>query len=283
MAICGKYFEYNGKSSEELGLAIGFLNMKDEIPMGLARTVERGEVNQYRYRANHFGTTYDDVLVFELGLVKDNCDPDVDDIRFSRSEVREINAWLTSPKLPKLFHMTDYDDDDIDLELYDEYVDYFCTMTNVTASGNDEVTVLTYEVTCDSPFGYSQEIKRNIHATYAIPGTATIINNSDELEDYIYPIMKIIPQSTGEIIIENITDGRSMTIDVLASDIIYMDCQKLTIYDETKNLITFDDLGITDVDDIYWFRLCSGKNNIKITGNVDVEIKYREPRKVGAY
>ena len=25
------------------------------------------------------------------------------------------------------------------------------------------------------------------------------------------------------------------------------------------------------------------KNNIKITGNVDVEIKYREPRKVGAY
>ena len=43
MAICGKYFEYNGKSSKDMGLTIGFFNNihDDEIPMGLDRTIDR--------------------------------------------------------------------------------------------------------------------------------------------------------------------------------------------------------------------------------------------------
>ena len=280
MAICGKYFEYNGKSSKDMGLTIGFFNNihDDEIPMGLDRTIDRGEMNPYRSRPNHFGTTYDDPLVFELGIIKDTCEPGVEDLRFKRSEIRQINAWLTSPKFPKLFHMTDYDE-----EWYDEYVDYYCTITSVTASGEDEVMSLTFELTCDSPFGYSQEITHNIHATFETPGTAMIKNTSDELEDYIYPTIKITPTATGAITLENETDGRSMTINALASDIIYIDCQRLSLYDETRELISFDDLGIKDIDDIYWFRLCSGENQIKITGNADVEIKYRELRKVGAY
>lgn len=279
MAICGKYFEFNGKSSKDMGLMIGFFNnTRDEIPMGLTRTIDKGDMTPYRHRANHFGTTYDDALIFELGIIKDTCKEGVDDLRFKRSEVREINAWLTSPKFPKLFHMTDYNE-----EWYDEDIDYFCTITNVTATGDDEVMGLTYELTCDSPFGYSKEILHNIHADATAPGIAIIENKSDELEDYIYPVLKINPLATGKITLENITDNRSMTINALASDIIYMDCQRLTLYDETKKLITFDSLGIKDVDDIYWFRLCSGSNQIKITGDCDVEIRYRELRKVGAY
>lgn len=55
MAIFGKYFDFNGKSSKDFGLKIVSFDMLDSIPMGLERTINIGEMNIFRQRPNHFG------------------------------------------------------------------------------------------------------------------------------------------------------------------------------------------------------------------------------------
>lgn len=60
-----------------------------------------------------------------------------------------------------------------------------------------------------------------------------------------------------------------------------IDCKKLTIMDSIGRMITYDKLGISDVDNMYWFRLINGENNILLFGNADFTITHRESRKVG--
>lgn len=74
-----------------------------------------------------------------------------------------------------------------------------------------------------------------------------------------------------------------MRINSLKNDDFYIDCQHLKIYDITNSIVTFEDLGISDVDDIYWPRLAYGDNIFEFTGDAEFEISYREPRKVGAF
>lgn len=280
MAIYGKHFDYNGKSSKDFGVMIGsFSGMDEEIPMGLTRSIEKGEMTKYRVRPNHFGMVYDDALEFPVTLIKDPCLKGFNNTAFTRSEVREINAWLTSSQFPKLYHMTDYDKPLI----YDEYVDYFGTFTEVSTYAKEEVKELRYTFVNDSPFGYSEEYTHSLTATTASPAELTIVCDTDEHDGYVYPKLVITPNETGKITLENVTDNGIMTIDALRDDKIYIDSQRLSIYDSTKKLITFEDLGVKDVDAIYWFRLLYGDNVIRVTGDAKVEISYREPRKVGAY
>ena len=151
MAIFGKYFDFNGKSSKDFGLKIVSFDMLDSIPMGLERTINIGEMNIFRQRPNHFGATYSSTLQFTVTVVKD---PLISDKNFfTRSEIGKINAWLTSPRFPELFHMTDYDN----AVESDEYVDYFVTIQNVESTFIQEIIGLKFTINCDSPFGYSEE------------------------------------------------------------------------------------------------------------------------------
>lgn len=80
MAIFGKYFDFNGKSSKDFGLKIVSFDMLDSIPMGLERTINIGEMNIFRQRPNHFGATYSSTLQFTVTVVKD---PLISDKNFS--------------------------------------------------------------------------------------------------------------------------------------------------------------------------------------------------------
>ena len=60
-----------------------------------------------------------------------------------------------------------------------------------------------------------------------------------------------------------------------------MDCQRLLIQDGIGRMVTYDDLGISDVDHMYWMRLLNGSNTIVVYGDVNVTFKFRESRKVG--
>jgi len=56
------------------------------------------------------GTRWSDVLVFNIQFIKSPCDSgSAANMYFTEDEVNEINAWLTSPDYPTLFHMYDYD------------------------------------------------------------------------------------------------------------------------------------------------------------------------------
>lgn len=141
-----------------------------------------------------------------------------------------------------------------------------------------------YTTTCDSQWGYTPLILCKTTSSSTLPREYSIQNNSDCWEDYVYPTIKVSPKSHGIITIKNKTDnGRTMKINALKSDDFYIDCRNLKIYDITKSIVSFEDLGIEDIDDIYWPRLAYGENIFEFTGDATFEISYREPRKVGAF
>lgn len=78
-----------------------------------------------------------------------------------------------------------------------------------------------------------------------------------------------------------IIENGFMYMQVYKDLIVNMDCAKLTINDELGRMITYDKLGINDVDFMYWFKLAYGNNSIQLYGDADFTFKYMESKKVG--
>lgn len=72
-----------------------------------------------------------------------------------------------------------------------------------------------------------------------------------------------------------------MYFNVQADLEIKMDCLKLLVQDSIGRMVTYDELGINDVDNMYWMRLLNGTNSILLYGNAKVVFRFRESRKVG--
>ncbi len=78
-----------------------------------------------------------------------------------------------------------------------------------------------------------------------------------------------------------IVEGGFMFMSVKQDLDIMIDCQRLQIVDSIGRMITYGELGISDVDCMYWFRLISGNNSVLLYGNADFTIAHKESRKVG--
>ena len=284
------------------------------------RSLQLGEKNKYRPKENQFGTLYGDNYSFKMGVMRNPCrnknvvpelkngilkyDPtytpylDNGILKFSMNytadikngiiipndsdyltsnNIRIINAWLTSPQYPRLLKF-------IGDDYFSEEIEFFATITEVSTEHASLPYELTYTVTCDSQWGYTPLILCKTTSSSTLPREYSIQNNSDCWEDYVYPTIKVSPKSHGIITIKNKTDNdRTMKINALKSDDFYIDCRNLKIYDITNSIVSFEDLGIEDIDVIYWPRLAYGENIFEFTGDATFEISYREPRKVGAF
>ena len=310
-------FEFNGHTSDEYGLIVTRIEDNDTL---VNRSLQLGEKNKYRPKENQFGTLYSDNYSFKMGVMRNPCrnknvvpelkngilkynptyTPYLDNgiIKFpmnytadikngiiipndsdylTSNNIRIINAWLTSPQYPRLLKF-------IGDDYFSEEIEFFATITEVSTEHASLPYELTYTVTCDSQWGYTPLILCKTTSSSTLTREYSIQNNSDCWEDYVYPTIKVSPKSHGIITIKNKTDNdRTMKINALKSDDFYIDCRNLKIYDITKSIVSFEDLGIEDIDDIYWPRLAYGENIFEFTGDATFEISYREPRKVGAF
>ena len=310
-------FEFNGHTSDEYGLIVTRIEENDTL---VNRSLQLGEKNKYRPKENQFGTLYSDNYSFKMGVMRNPCrnknvvpelkngilryDPtytpylDNGILKFSMNytadikngiiipndsdyltsnNIRIINAWLTSPQYPRLLKF-------IGDDYFSEEIEFFATITEVSTEHASLPYELTYTVTCDSQWGYTPLILCKITSSSTLTREYSIQNNSDCWEDYVYPTIKVSPKSHGIITIKNKTDNDgTMKINALKGDDFYIDCRNLKIYDITKSIVSFEDLGIEDIDDIYWPRLAYGENIFEFTGDATFEISYREPRKVGAF
>lgn len=310
-------FEFNGHTSDEYGLIVTRIEENDTL---VNRSLQLGEKNKYRPKENQFGTLYSDNYSFKMGVMRNPCrnknvvpelkngilkyDPtytpylDNGILKFSMNytadikngiiipndsdyltsnNIRIINAWLTSPQYPRLLKF-------IGDDYFSEEIEFFATITEVSTEHASLPYELTYTVTCDSQWGYTPLILCKTTSSSTLTREYSIQNNSDCWEDYVYPIIKVSPKSHGIITIKNKTDNdRTMKINALKNDDFYIDCRNLKIYDITKSIVSFEDLGIEDIDDIYWPRLAYGENIFEFTGDATFEISYREPRKVGVF
>lgn len=106
----GKYFYYDGHTSDEFDLVVGGFNLNNDVPLAMSRDIIKSDLNRVRHKANHMGTKWSDPLSFNISMVKNPCKYQTqDEMIFTENEVDEIMSWLTSPDYPLLFHMFDYE------------------------------------------------------------------------------------------------------------------------------------------------------------------------------
>ena len=325
-----------------------------EILLGLERDMEMGNTNSYRLEPNYYGDKWSAPLAFELHIIKNPCKySNQKELMFSKNELRQITRWLTSPHYPSWIEFEYTSDKNNEEIIY--YKGWFNNIETFTVGGG--IYGLKLYFTCSTSFGYTD------YKNYEILGIAentvnqNIINDSDELENYCYPQIKIVPNSTGQIFMCNLSDcnilesalleNASLTtiaenyamknwyeikytgvddspvylcnenavqfylVDKYGNDIkctvfywadtgqyylveggfiyidakesleINIDCQKLLFQDSIGRMVTYDELGIADVDHMYWMRLLNGNNSILVYGDAAITFKFRESRKVG--
>lgn len=78
-----------------------------------------------------------------------------------------------------------------------------------------------------------------------------------------------------------IIEGGFMYLKVKKDLPVHIDCKRLIISDELGRMIPYTDLGVNDVDFMYWLALINGNNSILFYGNCRFVITHNESRKVG--
>lgn len=282
--MVGYDFHYNGGSLRDNGFMM--VKADDEENFGLARTIIKGTITPNKSSVPHFGTQYDDVLILHFFIVK-NVQEDYKKTKVSFSELRDIQKWLTSPKLPCSLFVESYDQTDT--------VEYTGLFTDVIPFENDFLNGLKLTFTCDSQYAYESE-KRKITCNNSDRGIVkTIFCDTDELNDLVYPTITIIPTQEGIFSITNEETKEEMkfTLSLDYSEYV-IDCRLRRILGNGKPLSLSDvgwdlsillDQGIINADAfmLYWLALYPGANKLRFKGHGIVTFEYRIPMKVGGY
>lgn len=141
--IFGSHFIFDGIDSREFDvITCSFDGNQDEsLPMGLGIEPITTELSD---RIIDYGGKYNEVITFDFSITH-SCgrmgEP------FDRREIRDITNWLSSKELKWLSF---FDEDET------EYW-YFCRFTDIETKKIGGKTVgFNLEVTCDSPFAYSE-------------------------------------------------------------------------------------------------------------------------------
>ena len=250
----------------------------------MSREIFSGTMNQFRNKTYHMGTNWSGVLSFTVSFMKDPCLGSV--LTFTEDEISAINAWLTSPHYPILFHMYDIvTNENEEVTVNGKKYDYFGVFNDISptvVAGN--IVGLTASFQTNSPFAWTEEIVQEF--TIESEGTCEFMVNNDDRLRIIYPVITITPNASPgggrvSITMANTRDGLPMTLSIPVEPVT-IDCEK-SIISDAAGVLTFEHLGIGAEDYIYWPRLYHGLNTFNITGDCTVTFKYREPRKVGAY
>lgn len=300
-------FMFNGKWLSEFDM---IMCLPEEAQQFATRNIERSEISMLRPTPNHFGATYSDTLELNFFITKHDiiCKPQ-SEARLTGVEINRLMAWLESPKKPKELYLRAPEND---MDVY-----YYGIFSSIQPYVLDDICYgLTLVFTCDSPYGFSSEKIRNININYAGTISTKILNESANLEDYIYPIIKIYSQSTfpqnTTLTIINESDnnhGIKLTLPYNNEGLIVNSKKKLfyRVLDGSEYIVGLSSIGI-DINDssmtnsstapstdysntnthfIYFPRLIPGYNTLRFilsSSNIsNIEICYRNIIKSGGF
>ncbi len=244
-------FSYNGDSEDDIGMNISTIEEyigHNPIPVYLEQK-------------------YSDKLKLQVTLIKNPC-VFYDGLSFSEKDCRSILRILTGGKGYQWLKL-------ITQEL-DEDLWYRARTNSVSYKRIDgHITGIILNLECDSCFGWSKEYKITIHAEAHHP--FYIYNNTDDLNNYVYPTVDIVPFSTGTISVTNLSDNSwcSEIKNIRQNEKITIDSRHQTISSNLAHDLLLNDFNLG------WFRLIPDKNEYVSTSNITISMKYRVPRKVG--
>lgn len=267
-------FIYNGQSTKNIigssELILATFDSVDSVT-GHERDDMSGEPTISRPIANEYGTQYQS-LEFEYGLIKK------DRSSFSTEEQHIVERWLTSPKLSQELQIIDCNGDLVDGIYHGKF------LSTEWYPSKDGWVGLMFKFQNNTSYP-----TKHFSEAYQIRGAGqiTVKCETDELEEYIYPTITIIePTETANVTITSITDNsNSMTVNARHELPMIFDCQHCIPRDgTTSGIFTYEDLGWTDVGNIYWLRLLPGENRLSVTGNANITIEFDYPyKKVGVW
>ena len=109
---------------------------------------------------------------------------------------------------------------------------------------------------------------------------------SDELEEYVYPVVEITPYNSDYLpetfSIVNLSDNnKSMKVTLPHNAGLKFDCRNCMVTELNTNVpvFSFKDLGWGDVGNIYWLKLINGINMLKISGTYNVKLTFNIVKK----
>lgn len=283
--LTSESFVFHGKSSEDYHVIISWINSDANASInGLNREIIKSTTGKRRLKDNIYGIEHTDRITFSFCIVK------ADGSEFTRPESIAINEWLTSSSLPQLLKFNDNDN-------YMLHYYAVCTMINdVIAGGRFIGKELKFET--NSPYSFTNKTEKTIEVT----GEKSFIlyNPADTHDGIYYPTITISAPTEQEITIENMTDKKSVTfnminvpIDSAGNRIISFNGSEMTILDANDRLIPASALGWNEeyksyvsttgeaMTNIYWVRLLRGMNEFKVTGTCKLTIECEYPRKAG--
>lgn len=259
-------FIYQGKSTDTIlsssRLVLAAFSEVEEM-IGHERETVGGDPTITRPVANEYGTKYEN-NEYEYALIKMNGEP------FTDAEQVAVERWLTSPKKSAPLSLIDCEGNVLSI-----YHGKFISTNWTTCAGGYFGVTFVFQNQGAYP-------TKHFENTYTISGTQsiTIDCESDELEEYVYPVLTIVSNNTNQITITNTTDNNNqMTVNPLRGLDITIDCDHCILSDgTTSGVIDFADIGWTEAN-IYWLRLLPGENTLTVTGNFTLAIAFDAPCK----
>lgn len=273
--ITANSFLFDKRNSADFGVTIGWINTDADVSAnGLHRELKK-TANTNRTKFHVYGTENTEPITFHISIVK------TDGSEITRSESIQINRWLTSSSLPQLLKFNDCD-------AYPLHYYAVCTQINDITSGGCLIgKELTFET--NAPYAFSEAEEKTYVITEA--NQTFFLNNSADTDNGIYYPTITISTASDMVVIENVTDQKSLTIctqrltaDADGTKVLTLNSENMTVTDRSGRLIPAGDLGWGDndnMDTIYWIRLLRGLNEFRVSGNCTLKIKYEFPRKAG--
>ena len=231
----------------------------------------------------YLGDKYTDKIKPKITFVKDPCTHGVN-MYFSEKECRNILRTLTGIRGYQWMKVVnDGNEDDI------WFRSKIVSISSKRVGSN--IVGLILDMECDSPFGWSAEtlIDLNFEANKPI----RIFSNTDDLYNYIYPVVTITfsfeGDSTKDFTLENITDNRKSEIkNVRNGEKITIDSKNEVITSEIDGVKNDEDttsphihkLLLNDFTNMNWIRLLPDANELVTNMNARITFRYRVPRKV---
>jgi len=267
-------FTYDGVYSGQYGLLIASLDSDNiENTAILSPTIKTIKTPK-RNRVSFAGLEYEENQPLTFSILSETDIPS--------SIRREVLSWLIGRNgFKKLqIHQSDYDD-----------YEYNCIFTDAEVIFvNGSCKGFTITANFDSPYCYGRPYKKIYNGNGTEYETITVVNESDVLDDYVYPFVTIKPNSLGgvyeKISIKNTSDidaERAFEFDGLTTELLQTD-EELCI-DNELCIITKRKEGETATNPIgnvldtfnkNWLRLKKGVNklDIKINGKVTIEVPH---------
>lgn len=214
----------------------------------------------------YLGQKYADKLKPQVTLIK-NPSVYTDNMAFSDQECRAVLRKITGIRGYQWMKLID---GNIIEDLW-----YKARISSVSYKrvGSNIVGIIL-DMECDSPFAWSAENIITVHTAADQP--FYVFNNTDDLNNYVLPTVKITVLSDGSLSVINKTDHWESKIkNAKENETFTMNCNSEIISSSDAHSILLNDFNM------HWLRLLPGKNEYVINMNAVITFNFRVPRKAG--